>query len=120
MYETLRNDETIGWGFVGAPLDCSGTGRGERYAVSALKDAGIVDKLNVYNANDVGAAIDDSNRDSDTGVVGVEQIRSASLEIRSAVEAVLKRGARPFVVGGDCTTWSVQSPLLRNASDDWG
>jgi arginase len=103
MYETLRNDETIGWGFVGAPLDCSGTGRGERYAVSALKDAGIVDKLNVYNANDVGTAIDDSNRDSDTRVVGVEQIRSASLEIRSAVEAVLKRGARPFVVGGDCT-----------------
>ncbi len=38
-----------------------------------------------------------------TGVIGFGQIAETSSKIRSAVGAVLERGERPLVVGGDCT-----------------
>src|SRR5918993_929522 len=61
------------WVLVGAPLDCSGTGRGEARAPTALRDAGF------------------------------EQIRRSSSEIHSTVAAVLAEGEKPLVAGGDCT-----------------
>src|ERR687897_965422 len=49
------------------------------------------------------AAVDDPNRYARTGVIGFEQIRRASSEIDSAVAAILDRGGKPLMVGGDCT-----------------
>lgn len=88
---------------MGAPLDCSGTGRGEARAPGALRDAGLGQRTGVRDAGDVDATIDDPNRDARTGVVGFEQIRRASSEIGSAVAAALDEGGKPLVVGGDCT-----------------
>jgi len=45
MASEPNGGEGRGWSFVGAPLDCSGTGRGERRAVTALREAGIVEEL---------------------------------------------------------------------------
>jgi len=92
-----------GWSFVGTPLDCSGSDRGERRAVGALRDAGIVERLGATDGDDAAVVVDDPTRDPETGVIGFRQIRDASLEIRSSVGAVLERGERPLVVGGDCT-----------------
>ena len=36
-----KGDTATGWVLVGAPLDCSGTGRGEARAPGALRDAGL-------------------------------------------------------------------------------
>jgi arginase len=88
---------------VGAPLDCSGTDRGEARAPEALRDAGLAERTGARDASDVDATVDDPNRDARTGVVGFEQIRRASSEIDSAVAAVLDEGGKPLVVGGDCT-----------------
>jgi arginase len=88
---------------VGAPLDCSGTGRGEARAPGALRDAGLAQRTSAHDAGDVDATVDDPNRDVRTGVIGFEQIRRASSEIDSAVAAVLDEGGKPLVVGGDCT-----------------
>src|SRR5215213_6448886 len=88
---------------VGAPLDCSGTDRGEARAPEALRDAGLAERTGARDAGDVDATVDDPNRDARTGVVGFEQIRRASSEIDSAVAAVLNEGGKPLVVGGDCT-----------------
>jgi arginase len=88
---------------VGAPLDCSGTDRGEARAPEALRDAGLAERTGARDAGDVDATVDDPNRDARTGVVGFEQIRRASSQIDSAVEAVLEEGEKPLVVGGDCT-----------------
>jgi arginase len=88
---------------VGAPLDCSGTDRGEARAPRALRDAGLAERTGARDVGDVDATVDDPNRDARTGVVGFEQIRRASSQIHSAVAAVLDEGGKPMVVGGDCT-----------------
>jgi arginase len=93
----------VEWALVGTPLDCSGTNRGEARAPEALREAGLVVGLAARDAGDVGATVDDPNRDPQTGVIGFGQIAEASSRIRSAVGAVLERGERPLVVGGDCT-----------------
>jgi arginase family enzyme len=105
---TSRQLETLGvivveWALVGAPLDCSGTNRGEARAPVALREAGLADVLAARDAGDVEATVDDPNRDPETGVIGFGQIAEASTKIRSAMGEILERGERPLVVGGDCT-----------------
>ena len=39
--QTKGDAATTGWVLVGAPLDCSGTGRGEARAPEALREAGL-------------------------------------------------------------------------------
>lgn len=101
--QTKDDAAATGWVLVGAPLDCSGTGRGEARAPKALRDAGLALRTGVRDAGDVDATVDDPSRDARTGVIGFEQIRRASSEIDSAVAAVLDEGGKPLVVGGDCT-----------------
>jgi arginase len=101
--QSKEDAAVTGWVLVGAPLDCSGTGRGEARAPGALRDAGLAQRTGARDASDVDATVDDPNRDARTGVIGFEQIRRASKEIDSAVAAVLDEGGKPLVVGGDCT-----------------
>jgi arginase len=101
--QTKGEGPATGWVLVGAPLDCSGTGRGEARAPGALRDAGLAQRTGARDAGDVDATVDDPNRDARTGVIGFEQIRRASSEIDSAVAAILEKGGKPLVVGGDCT-----------------
>lgn len=90
------------WTFVGAPLDCSGTDRGEARAPEALRDAGMSGAVG-RDAGDADAHIDDPTRDPQTGVISFGRLVEASSNIRSAVAGVLERGERPLVVGGDCS-----------------
>jgi hypothetical protein len=101
--QTKGDAATTGWVLVGAPLDCSGTGRGEARAPEALRDAGLAQRTGARDAGEIDATVNDPNRDARTGVIGFEQIRRASKEIDSAVAAVLDEGGKPLVVGGDCT-----------------
>jgi arginase len=87
-----------GWILVGAPLDCSGTNRGEARAPRALRHAGLVGRTGARDVGDVDATIDDPDRDERTGVIGFEQLRRASSEIKSAVAAVMEEAGRPLVV----------------------
>src|SRR5215208_1677986 len=98
-----KGDAATRWVLVGAPLDCSGTDRGEARAPGALRDAGLAERTGTRDAGDVYATVDDPNRDARTGVIGFEQIRRVTSEINSAVAAVLDEGGKPLVVGGDCT-----------------
>jgi arginase len=98
-----RGDAATGWVLLGAPLDCSGTGRGEARAPRALRDQGLAQRTGARDAGDVDATVDDPNRDARTGVIGFEQIRRSSSEIHSTVAAVLAEGEKPLVAGGDCT-----------------
>jgi len=100
---TEGGDAAAGWVLVGAPLDCSSTGRGEERAPGALRDAGLAERTGARDAGDADAAVDDPDCDPHTGVIGFEQIVRASSEINSAVAEALKEGGRPLVVGGDCT-----------------
>lgn len=91
------------WVVIGAGLDCSGTGRGEAEAPTALRDAGVVAALDARDAGDVPITVDDPTRDRATGIVAVEQLRTAAAAIRAGVADALRTGDRPLVLGGDCT-----------------
>jgi arginase family enzyme len=88
---------------VDAPLDCSGTGRGEERAPAALRAAGLVERLDARDAGETDARIRDTRRDPDTGVVGVGDIRREAMAIAARVREVLEARERPLVLGGDCT-----------------
>ena len=104
MAGQTKGDTATGWVLVGAPLDCSGTSRGEARAPRALRDAGIAHRTGARDAGDVDAtAVDVPKRDARTGVIGFEQIRRSSKKIHSTLAALLAQGEKPLVVGGDCT-----------------
>ena len=86
-----------------APIDCSGSGRGEEHAPAALRAAGLVERLRARYAGEADARIRDTRRDPDTGVVGAVEVRRASAAIASRVRELLKARERPLVLGGDCT-----------------
>ena len=88
---------------LGAPLDSSGSGRGEKNAPGALRAAGLVDALGVWDAGDADTILTDPTRDPVTGLIGFSGLVRASQALRSTLRGPLSLGARPLVIGGDCT-----------------
>ena len=99
----MADSEVRPWTILGAPLDSSGRGRGEANAPRALRDAGIVDRLGADDAGDIETGIRSEERDPRTGLIGSEDVRAASAELRESVGTAIGEGRRPLVVGGDCT-----------------
>jgi arginase len=91
------------WTVLGAPLDSSGAARGEQRAPAALRAAGLVGTLGTDDAGDAPSLLDDPARDPATGLIGFAGLVTASRTIRQRVTSLLAAGARPLVVGGDCT-----------------
>jgi arginase len=92
-----------GWTAIGARLDSAGEAEGEERAPAALRAAGLLAELGADDRGDIEATIATSARDPATGVIGYGDVVAASEELRLAVAAVLARGRRPLVLGGDCT-----------------
>lgn len=105
---------STGWFLLGAPWDCSGSGRGEQDAPDALRAAGLsaqVDK----DLGDAATKITSTHRDADTGVLALpDTVRAArTLTDRLAAALVGLPGQRPLVVGGDCSILLGIVPALR-------
>lgn len=65
------------WFLLGAPWDCSGTGRGEQAAPDALRDAGLA-ALVGRDLGDAASVISSSRRDEKTGVLALhDTVRAA-------------------------------------------
>jgi arginase family enzyme len=94
---------TAPWTVIEAPLDSSGTSRGEERAPAALLQAGLLQRVGGDASIEAEARIHTSERDPVIGVIGADEIRRASRAIGAAVRDVLTEGRRPLVVGGDCT-----------------
>src|SRR5215211_2065874 len=88
---------------IDAPIDSSGTGRGEERGPVALRAAGLLERLGARDAGEADARIRDRLREPTTGVVGASDVRRASAAIASRVGDVLNSRERPLVLGGDCT-----------------
>lgn len=91
------------WSLLGAPLDSSGAGRGEERAPQGLRAAGLGQRLGLRDAGDVVAPLRDPSRDAVTGIIAAGQLAVASAALRDTVADTLRRGERPFVLGGDCS-----------------
>ena len=92
------------WFLLGAPWDCSGSGRGEQEAPDAFDKAGI-SSLVGRDLGDATTLIETAQRDDDTGVLGLwETVRAASA-LADVLAAAIDDlpGLRALVVGGDCS-----------------
>lgn len=98
-----RISEMAGFAVIDAPIDSSGTGRGEERAPAALRAAGLVGRLGARDAGGVDARIADARRDRVTGLVGAAEVRRAARRIAARVRELLDAGECPLVLGGDCT-----------------
>ncbi|MEV4539698.1 arginase family protein [Asanoa sp. NPDC049518] len=93
-----------GWFLLGAPWDCSGTGRGEAAAPGALRAAGLADRVEV-DLGDAATHISPQGRDPDTWVRALSDTVAAARALASSLAAGMRDhpGLRPLVVGGDCS-----------------
>src|SRR5918999_5826284 len=103
-----------GWFVLGAPWDCSGSGRGEQAAPDALRAAGLSAQVG-RDLGNVATTITSTHRDADTGVLALlDTVRAArTLTDRLAAALVNLPGQRPLVVGGDCSILLGIVPALR-------
>lgn len=92
------------WFLLGAPWDCSGSGRGEQDAPAALRAAGIAG-LVAADLGDADTAIRTTARDPASGVRAPADTVRAARALAAALRDGLRAhpGARPLVVGGDCS-----------------
>lgn len=105
---------------IGAPLDSSGSGRGESRAPEALRQAGLARRLGGRDLGNVAPPITDSTRDPETGVTGVAELREASLALAGAVAETLVRDERLLVLGGACSVLLGVFVALRRAGREPG
>jgi arginase family enzyme len=104
---------------IDAPIDSSGTGRGEERGPAALRAAGLLERMGARDAGEADARIRERGRDPSTGVVGASDVRRASAAIASSVRQVLESGERPLVLGGDCTLLLGTFSALPDGSGLW-
>jgi arginase len=92
------------WFLLGAPWDCSGTGRGEARAPRALREAGLTDRVDV-DLGDAATVIAGHRRDEKTGVRALADTIAAAHALATALGAGMREhpGRRPLVIGGDCS-----------------
>jgi arginase len=92
-----------GWVTLGVPIDCSGRGRGEERGPTALRAAGLIERVAASDAGDLEAQMHDATRDPGTGIIGFAAVCDASERIRQRVAGLVRSNARLLVVGGCCT-----------------
>ncbi len=105
---------------LGVPIDSVGLGHAELHGTelspAALRRAGL-DRLGWADAGDLDVRIPDPERDPETGVVGLAGVLSTTSAVRGATADLLRRGQRPFLLGGCC---ALLSGALAGARDALG
>ena len=91
------------WLVIGAPMDGSGTDRGERRAPSVLRGHGLAERLGGIDLGELDVQVADARRDARTGITGFNDVVHGSRVVRDAVATALSAGWRPLVLGGCCS-----------------
>lgn len=95
-----------GFTVLGVPIDSVGLGRAEAHGTelspAAVRAAGL-DRLGWADAGDLDVRIPDHERDQASGVIGVDGVLSTTSSVRAATADLIRRGERPFLLGGCCT-----------------
>lgn len=95
-----------GFTVLGVPIDSVGLGRAEAHGTelspAAVRAAGL-DRLRWADAGDLDVRIPDHERDVASGVIGIDGVLSTTSSVRAATADLIRRGERPFLLGGCCT-----------------
>ncbi|MFI5896190.1 arginase family protein [Actinoplanes sp. NPDC051513] len=92
------------WFLLGAPWDCSGTGRGEAEAPEALRAAGLNGHVDV-DLGDAATIISTHHRDEKTAVRALPDTIAAAHALATSLATGMREHPerRPLVLGGDCS-----------------
>lgn len=77
---------------------------GVQYLPKALKNAGLIKKLDATMVNCINPTLPhDSKRDPETHLLNAEGIRIFSKDLSKTVKVEIEKGNFPIVLGGDCS-----------------
>ena len=96
------------WTALGVPIDsvaapAGGPLFGTELAPQAMRDLGLVHRLDAADAGDLSVRIVGPDRDARSGIVGWPSVGITVSEIRAAVAEMMAAGQRPLLLGGCCT-----------------
>ena len=108
----------MSWSVIGVPIDCIGadpqslTAFGTELSPAALREKGIVYRVNGVDGGDVDVRVVGRDRDLSTGLVGGKTVHDAVRGVREVVAALVVSGNRVLSPGGSlysadgCARWS--------------
>ena len=108
----------MSWSVIGVPIDCIGadpqslTAFGTELSPAALREMGIVHRVNGVDGGDVDVRVVGRDRDPSTGLVGGKTVHDAVRGVREEVAALVATGDRVLLLGGllhsadGCARWS--------------
>ncbi len=82
-------------------MDSAAVGEGEERAPATLLEAGL-SQCSALAPVLLETQLRNPQRDSQSGVIALEELRSSTAAIEIAVAATLDHGNRPLLLGGDC------------------
>jgi arginase len=96
------------WTALGVPVDsvaapAGGPLFGTELGPQAMRDHGLVRRLEATDAGDLAVRIVGPDRDPRSGIVGWPSVATTVTGIRTAVEEMMAAGQRPLLLGGCCT-----------------
>lgn len=87
----------------GVPIDCTGRATGVERMPHALRQAKLVERLQMTDLGDWPVGINDPTRDPVTGMIGFADVCTTTAVIQANVVNIWQQGKRPFLIGGCCT-----------------
>jgi len=93
----------VSWIAIGVPIDSVGRAGGTELAPVALRERGLVARLGARDGGDLDVTIRGDERDTESGVIGIDDVVATTVAVREAVRDVVAAGDRPLVLGGCCT-----------------
>ena len=93
----------MSWIAIGVPIDSVGRAGGTELAPAALRQRGLVARLGARDGGDLDVTIRGDERDTESGVIGIDDVVATTVAVRNAVRDVVAAGDRPLVLGGCCT-----------------
>jgi arginase len=91
------------WTVIGVPIDSVGRPGGTEGAPTALREAGLVERLGISDRGDLDVRIRGDDRDPETGIVGAHDVLGMTATLRGAIRELAASGERPLVLGGCCS-----------------
>ncbi|MDF1750934.1 MAG: arginase family protein, partial [Alphaproteobacteria bacterium] len=89
---------------LGVPVDCEGVPGGTARAPTILRRLGLIQALpDLKDSNDLPVEIIGTNRDPNTGIKALDDVKHVIDETHEQVTRLLKESSFPLLIGGCCT-----------------
>jgi arginase len=91
------------WVAIGVPVDSVGRAGGTEHAPAAVREHGLLERIEGRDRGDLDVRIRGDERDPATGIVGADDVLALTRAVRDAVRDTIAAGERPLVLGGCCS-----------------